>query len=49
MTESMSRIEDADMAEEMSEYTQQNVLSQAGTQMLAKANQRPETLLQLLQ
>lgn len=49
MTESLSRIEDTDMAEEMSNYTQLNVLAQAGTSMLSKANQRPETVLQLLQ
>ena len=49
MTESLSRIEDVDMAEEMSTYTQKNVLSQAGTSMLAQANQQPQTVLSLLQ
>ncbi|MDF2820556.1 MAG: hypothetical protein K0R15_997 [Clostridiales bacterium] len=49
LTESLSRIEDIDMALEMSEYTQKNVLAQAGTSMLAQANQRPQTVLQLLQ
>ncbi|HKL79235.1 MAG TPA: flagellin [Mobilitalea sp.] len=49
MTESLSRIEDVDMAEEMAEYTQKNVLAQAGTSMLAQANQRPQTILTLLQ
>ena len=49
MTESLSRIEDVDMAEEMAEYTQKNVLAQAGTAMLAQANQRPQTILSLLQ
>ncbi|MDF2538838.1 MAG: hypothetical protein K0S76_1859 [Herbinix sp.] len=49
MTESLSRIEDVDMAEEMAEYTQKNVLAQAGTSMLAQANQRPQTILSLLQ
>lgn len=49
MTESLSRIEDVDMAEEMAEYTQKNVLAQAGTSMLAQANQRPQTVLTLLQ
>lgn len=49
MTESLSRIEDVDMAAEMSAYTQQNVLAQAGTSMLAKANEMPNTVLQLLQ
>ncbi|MCR5330183.1 MAG: flagellin, partial [Lachnospiraceae bacterium] len=49
LTEAMSRIEDVDMAEEMTEFTQQNVLDQAGTSMLAQANQRPQNILQLLQ
>lgn len=49
MTESLSRIEDVDMAEEMAEYTQKNVLAQAGTAMLAQANQRPQTILSLIQ
>jgi flagellin len=49
LTESLSRIEDVDMAEEMANYTQKNVLAQAGTSMLAQANQRPQTVLTLLQ
>lgn len=49
MTESLSRIEDVDMAEEMAEYTQKNVLAQAGTSMLAQANMRPQNVLSLLQ
>lgn len=49
MTESLSRIQDVDMAVEMAEYTQKNVLAQAGTSMLAQANQRPQTILSLLQ
>jgi len=49
LTASLSRIVDTDMAEEMTTYTQQNVLSQAATSMLAQANARPETVLQLLQ
>lgn len=49
MTEALSRIEDVDMAEEMATYTQKNVLAQAGTSMLAQANQRPQTILSLLQ
>jgi flagellin len=48
-TAALSRIEDADMASEMAEYTQKNVISQAGMSMLTKANQRPEQVLQLLQ
>ncbi len=49
LTEALSRIEDLDMAEEMSNYTQLNVLSQAGTSMLSQANQMPQTILSLLQ
>lgn len=49
MTEALSRIEDVDMAEEMANYTQKNVLAQAGTSMLAQANERPQTVLSLLQ
>lgn len=49
ITEALSRVEDADMAEEMTIYTQKNVLSQAGTSMLAQANERPQTILSLLQ
>lgn len=48
MTSALSRIQDADMAEEMSKYTQQNVISQAANAMLAQANQRPQQVLQLL-
>ena len=49
MTTSYSRIMDVDMAMEMTEYTNQQVLSQAGTSMLAQANERPQQVLQLLQ
>jgi len=49
MTESLSRIEDVDMASEMAEYTQKNVLAQAGVSMLAQANMRPQNILSLLQ
>ena len=49
MTEALSRIEDVDMAEEMAEFTQKNVLAQAGTSMLAQANMRPQNVLSLLQ
>lgn len=49
MNSSLSRIEDVDMALEMTEYTTQNVLAQAATSMLAQANQMPEKVLQLLQ
>jgi flagellin len=43
-----SRIRDTDMAEEMVKYTRSNVLSQAGTAMLAQANQSNQGVLQLL-
>ena len=49
MTESLSRIEDTDMAKEMATYTQYSVLVQAGTSMLAQANERPQNVLSLLQ
>lgn len=49
MTGAYSRIMDTDMAEEMTEYTKDQILSQAGTSMLAQANQRPSQILQLLQ
>ena len=47
-TSSLSRIQDADMAEEMTNYTQYNVITQAGISMLSQANQRPSQVLQLL-
>lgn len=43
-----SRIEDADMAEEMMNLTQANVLQQAAISMLAQANQMPNNITQLL-
>jgi len=49
ITDAMSRISDTDMAREMTTYTQYNVLSQAGVSMLAQANERPQTILSLLQ
>lgn len=49
MTAAYSRIMDVDMAEEMTEYTTVQVLSQSSTSMLAQANQRPSQVLQLLQ
>lgn len=49
LTQALSRIEDVDMAEEMTEYTQANVLQQAGVSVLAQANDLPQTVLQLLQ
>ena len=49
LTEACSRIEDVDMSEEMTKYTQYSVLVQAGTSMLAQANNQPQTILQILQ
>ena len=49
MTAAYSRIMDVNMAEEMTQYTQQQVLTQAGTSILAQANERPSQILQLLQ
>jgi flagellin len=43
-----SRIRDTDMAEEMVKYTRANILQQAGTAMLAQANQSTSGILQLL-
>ncbi len=43
-----SRIRDVDMAAEMMNFTRQNILMQAGTAMLAQANARPQSVLQLL-
>ncbi len=48
LTQALSRIEDIDMALEMTEYTQSNVLQQAGVSVLAQANDLPESVLQLL-
>ena len=44
-----SQIRDADMAEELSEFTKNNILVQAATSMLAQANQMPQSVLSLLQ
>src|ERR1700755_3146575 len=48
LTASESRIRDVDMASEMTNYTKENILQQAGTSMLAQANQAPQTVLSLL-
>ncbi len=45
---SESRIRDTDMAAEMVEFTKDQVLSQAGTAMLAQANQQSQNVLSLL-
>jgi len=45
---SESRIRDVDMAQEMMNFTKNNILNQAATAMLAQANQVPQGVLQLL-
>lgn len=49
MTASYSGIMDLDMAEEMTSYTTEQVISQAAVSMMAQANERPSQVLQLLQ
>jgi flagellin len=48
LTASESRIRDTDMAQEMVQFTRNQILSQAGTAMLAQANQASQGVLQLL-
>ena len=48
LTAALSRIQDADMAKEMTEFTKNNIILQAATAMLAQANQLPQNVLQLL-
>ena len=48
LTSAESRIRDLDMAEEMTNFTRNNILNQAGQAMLAQANQLPQGILQLL-
>ena len=45
---SESRIRDADMAQEMTEFTKHQILIQSATAMLAQANMKPQAVLQLL-
>ena len=45
---SESRVRDTDMAQEMMQFTRNQILSQAGTSMLAQANQVPQGVLSLL-
>ncbi|MBW0255785.1 flagellin [Cellulomonas sp. PS-H5] len=49
LTSSESRIRDTDMASEMVSFTRAQILSQAGTAMLAQAKSIPQSVLQLLQ
>lgn len=48
-TAAESRIRDVDVAQEAAELTRLNILQQAGTAILAQANQQPQLALQLLQ
>jgi flagellin len=49
LTAAESRVRDTDMAKEMANFTKNQILSQAGTAMLAQANQVPQSVLKLLQ
>ncbi|KYD16921.1 flagellin [Saccharococcus caldoxylosilyticus] len=48
LTSAESRIRDTDMAMEMTEFTKNNILTQAAQAMLAQSNQLPQGILQLL-
>jgi flagellin len=48
LVSSESRIKDVDMASEMVNFSKLQILQQAGTSMLAQANQAPQTVLSLL-
>jgi flagellin len=48
MSSSLSNIQDVNMATEMTKMTQQQVLQQAGTAMLAQANSQPQLVLKLI-
>ena len=48
-TSAESQIRDTDMAEEMVEYSKNNILAQAGQSMLAQANQATQGVMSLLQ
>jgi flagellin len=48
LSASESRIRDTDMAQEMVSFTRSQILTQAGTSMLAQANQAPQNVLSLL-
>ncbi|MFR4441330.1 MAG: flagellin [Hungatella sp.] len=49
ITAAESRIRDTDMADEMTAFTKNNILSQAAQSMLAQANAQPQGILSLLQ
>lgn len=48
LSASESRIRNADMAKEMTDFTRNQILVQAGTSMLAQANSAPQNVLKLL-
>lgn len=48
LTSAESSITDVDMAKEMSEFSKNNILSQAAQAMISQANQQPQQVLQLL-
>ncbi len=48
MTAAESRVRDADMAAEMATMTRNQIMMQAGTAMMAQANMKPQSVLQLL-
>ncbi|HHA2457435.1 TPA: flagellin, partial [Stenotrophomonas maltophilia] len=49
LSASRSRIRDTDYAKETAELTRTQILQQAGTAMLAQANQSPSSVMSLLQ
>jgi flagellin len=49
LTAANSRIKDVDVAEESTKFAKFNILVQAGTAMLAQANQAPQSVMRLLQ
>ena len=49
LTNAESRIRDVDMADEMVNFTKNNILQQSAMSMLAQANQQPQQILSLLQ
>jgi flagellin len=49
LTAANSQIKDVDVAQESTQFARLNILVQAGTAMLAQANQVPQTVLKLLQ
>jgi len=48
LTQAESRIRDTDMADEITNYTKNNILLQAGQSMLAQANAIPQQILEFL-